>query len=55
MVCPLGKLGDISYGGTASVSGGRARPTTCFAADVMASAPTAVMATSTSGVASRHR
>ena len=54
-VCPLGKLGDVSYGGTASDSGGRARPMRDLPVVVMASDPAAAISMSTSGVRERQR
>ncbi len=52
---PEGTLGEVSNGGTASDSGGRARPMTSLPTSAIASAPPSASATRTSGVQSRQR
>ena len=53
-VCPDGKLGEVSKGGTASDSGGRALPVSCLPVTVIASDPRLAMAMRTTGVHRRH-
>ncbi len=54
-VCPLGNDGLVSYGGTASACGGRARPARSLPASVIATIdPAAATAMSTTGVQLRH-
>ena len=53
-VCPLGNDGLVSYGGTASACGGRARPARSLPALVIAMDPAAATAMSTIGVQLRH-
>src|SRR5215218_10953805 len=47
--CPLGNENDVSNGGTASVSGGLARPTAALPTTVIANEPAAVAAPSSTG------
>ena len=53
-VCPLGKDGLVSYGGTASACGGRARPAASLPTDVISSDPAVATSISTTGVHERH-
>ena len=53
-VCPLGNDGLVSYGGTASPCGGRARPARSLPASVIATDPAAATAMRTTGVQLRH-
>ncbi len=48
-VCPLGKLGEVSNGGTASARGGRTRPISCLPTTVIASEPAAARVVRTAG------
>ena len=52
---PLGKAGEVSYGGTASATGGRARPTSSLPTAVISSEPAVPIASSSKGVRDRHR
>ena len=54
-VCPLGKDGEYSYGGTASMSAGRVRPIRSLPATVIAREPIPAAAMSTTGVQDRRR
>ena len=54
-VCPEGKDGEYSYGGTASASGGRVRPINCLPAIVISSAPTPAAVMRMTGVHDRRR
>ena len=51
---PLGNDGELSNGGTASSSGGRARPTAALPTLVISSDPAPVTATSATGDHDRH-
>src|SRR5690242_6909274 len=51
---PLGKEGEDSNGGTASVRGGRARPTRALPTVVIDSDPATAITISTTGVLDRH-
>ena len=53
--CPLGNDGLDSYGGTASATGGRLRPTTALPTTVINKEPATVMIIKISGVPDRHR
>src|SRR5215218_454586 len=52
---PEGKEKAYSYGGTASVSGGRTRPTMALLTIVMVNDPAMAMSIRISGVRDRHR
>ena len=54
-VCPDGKEKGYSYGGTASASGGRGRPTMALPTLVISSDPAVPTSIRTSGVRERQR
>ena len=53
-MCPLGKDGEVSNGGTASDRGGRTLPMRSLPAIVISREPTAPTASSTAGVQRLH-